>query len=324
MATKTMRAGIATASGIALHEMPRPTPGDDQILVKVQAAGINRADLSSSKTQPGAPLTVVGREWAGEVVEVGKNVTTIRVGQMVACAGFGGYAEYAVTDAGLALPFNPKDISVQKAAVMPLVLMTTHDAMITHGQLKPGQSVLVNGASSAVGILALQIARLKGATVIAGTSRNPSHRARLAEFGATVALDSTKPDWADQLLQATNSQGVDLCVDMVAGPTVNGIMKSTKILGRIVNIGRLGGNHGEMDFDLHALRRLTYVGVTFRTRNMNEQRVIAANVRDELWADTVAGRLALPIDEAFALKDVAAAHAKMNANAMFGKLVLTV
>jgi NADPH2:quinone reductase len=264
---------------------------------------------------------VLGVEWAGEIIEVGAEVTRMKPGDRVMCSGAGGFAEYAVADAGRVLPV-PERMSYEQAAALPVALQTMHDAVVTHGQLEAGDSVLVQGASSGVGLMALRIAKHMGAALVAGSSTHAERRAKLSEHGADLALDSSDPDWVKQVLDATDGRGVDLLVDQVAGPFFNQNMKATRILGRIVNVGRLGGTRAEVDFDLHAYRRLTYVGVTFRTRTREEVREIVRKLRADLWDALVAGSLDLPIDRVFAFDDVAAALERMRANQHFGKIVL--
>ncbi len=326
MAAATMRAGIATAEGISVHkDIPRPVPAAGQILVRVAAAGLNRADLGSAKANAQTPLTIVGQEWAGEVVEVGAGVTTLKAGDAVMCFGRnGGYAEYAVTDAGWAIPYNKNEIKLEQAAVLPLALLTAHDALRTRGSLKTGEKVLVQGASSAVGMMVLQVAKFLGASMVAGTSRDPSKTPRLQALGATHMLNSSKPEWADELLKATDGKGVDVVVDFVSGSTVAGSMKACNVLARMVNVGRLGGGTAEFNFDQHAAKRITYTGVTFRSRSTEEIRDIVTKTRAELWTAVSGGKLTLPIDKSFKLEEAAAAHALMNSNGQFGKIMLTI
>jgi NADPH:quinone reductase len=171
--------------------------------------------------------------------------------------------------------------------------------------------------------MGLQIAKLKGARLVIGTSTNAIRRERLKEHGADLAIDTTEADWAQKVLDATGGKGVDLIVDQVSASVANGNLKAAAVLGRIVNVGRLGGFKGEFDFDLHAMKRIDYVGVTFRTRTVEEVREINRRVRADLWGDIEAGRLKLPIDRVFPLEEAAAALAHMRANAHFGKIVLT-
>ena len=211
-----------------------------------------------------------------------------------------------------------------EAATLPVALQTMHDAVVTNGRLQPGEAVLIQGASSGVGLMALQIAKHKGAKLVIGTSTNAGRRARLTEFGADLALDSGTADWPDAVLEATEGEGVHLIVDQVSASVANQNLAAARILGRIVNVGRLGGFKGEFDFDLHALKRIDYIGVTFRTRSVEEVREINAKMRADLWPAVEAGRLRLPIDRTFPLDEAAAAQAHMAANAHFGKIVLEV
>jgi NADPH2:quinone reductase len=211
-----------------------------------------------------------------------------------------------------------------QAATLPVALQTMHDAVVTNGGLAAGEAVLIQGASSGVGLMGLQIAKLMGARLVIGTSTSPERRARLAGFGADLALDSGDPSWVGQTLEATGGAGVDIIVDQVSGPLATQNMQATKITGRIVNVGRLGGTVGEFDFNLHALRRIRYIGVTFRTRSVEEVREITRRMTDDLQGAIDAGELALPIDREFPLDEAAAALAHMRANKHFGKIVLNV
>ncbi|MCV0394923.1 MAG: zinc-binding dehydrogenase [Rhizobiaceae bacterium] len=321
-----MKAGVAGENGLSIAEVERPAPGPEQVLVKVVAAGMNRADLNAargagvaSKASLGRPI---GMEWAGEVVELGTGVTGLAVGDRVMCSGSGGYAEYAVADMGRTMRLAASGPELERAAVLPLALMTADDALVTNGRMQQGDDVLVHGASSAVGLMTLQIARLKGARTIAATSGDAGRRARLAEFGATHPVDPNEAGWAESLAEQVGGDGIDVAVDMVSGAGIKALMKLAAVRGRIVNVGRLGGTKAEFDFDLHAAKRLNYIGVTFRTRSLAEIRAIAAKVRDDLWDDIAAGRLSLPIDRSFALDDALAAHEHMAANRHFGKIVL--
>jgi len=292
--------------------------------VKVKAAGLNRADLSAARGAGGhgAAGATVGLEWAGEVVATGAEVRDLKPGDRVMCGGSGGYAEYAVSDRGRTMRI-PDGMDFQEAAVLPVALNTMHDALVTNGRLKAGESVLIQGASSGVGLMGLQIAKLKGARLVMGSSTNDERRARLKEFGADLAVDTRDAAWPDRVLDATDGKGVSLIVDMVSGATVNPAMKATALLGRIVNVGRLGGARTEFDFDLHALRRIDYIGVTFRTRTLEEVREIVRRMTEDLWEAVSARKLTLPIDRTFTLDEAVAAQAHMRANKHFGKIVLT-
>ena len=170
--------------------------------------------------------------------------------------------------------------------------------------------------------MALQIAKRRGAAIVIGTSTNAQRRERLAEFGATHVVDTGEPDWPERVKEITGGKGVNVIIDQVSAPVANGNMRAAAVLGRIVNVGRLGGNRAEFDFDLHALKRISYIGVTFRTRSIEEIRAITRRMQDDLWDAVTAQELRLPIDRTFALDDVAGALAHMRANAHFGKILL--
>jgi NADPH2:quinone reductase len=320
-----MKAYIYGANGAAITDMPKPSPSGTQVLVRVHACGMNRADLAMIKGHvhgsAGGVGTVLGMEWAGEIVELGSDAKGFKVGDRVMGSGPGGYAEYAVTDYGRIFPI-PSSTDYEQAASLTLALTTMHNAVVTVGALQPGQSLLVQGASSGVGLMAQQIAKLKGAKLVIGSSTDAARRAQLTAHGADMAIDSNDPAWVDQVLKATDGAGVDVIIDQVSGKLANQNLAATKVLGRIVNVGRLGGTHGDFDFDLHAARRIQYIGVTFRTRSIEEIRDIFAQVKQDIWPAVESGKLKLPIDRVFAFGDIAQAVDYMSANRHFGKIVL--
>ncbi|CAA2158641.1 Phthiocerol synthesis polyketide synthase type I PpsC [Methylobacterium brachiatum] len=320
-----MKAVVAGPEGAILADIETPTPKPTEVLVRIRAAALNRADLAVAAGQQhgpaGGPGTIPGLEWAGEVVAVGTAVNDFRPGERVMCSGIGAYAEYAVADHGRTL-LLPADMSFEVAATLPVALQTMHDALVTQAHLQPGETVLVQGASSGVGLMGLQIARWRKASVVIGTSRSPEHRARLSEFGATLAVDTKDPTWPEQVRQATSGRGVDVIIDQVSAPVANGNLQAAAVLGRIVNVGRLGGSRGEFDFDLHATKRISYIGVTNRTRSIEEQRAITERVRADLWEAIASGQFSLPIDSRYTLDEAPAALARMRKNEHFGKIVL--
>ena len=320
-----MKAFVYGANGAAITDVAKPAPKGTQVLVKVHACGMNRADLGMIAGHvhgaAGGVGTVLGMEFAGEVVELGPDAKGVKIGDRVMGSGVGGYAEYAVTDYGRLLPV-PAAMSFEQAASLTLALTTMHNAVVTIGGLQAGQSLLVQGASSGVGLMALQIAKLKGAKLVAGSSTDATRRARLPECGADLAIDSSDPKWIEEILKATDGKGVDVIIDQVSGKLANQNLAATKILGRIVNVGRLGGTHGDFDYDLHAARRISYIGVTFRTRSIEEIRDIFKGVKQDIWPAVESGKLKLPIDRVFPFGDIAQAVDYMSANKHFGKIVL--
>ncbi len=323
-----MRAAVVTADGVKIQDVAEPTPKPNEVKVRVRACGLNRADLMVAGGQAhgrvGGPGTIVGLEFAGEVVEVGADAQGVAVGDRVMCSGGAGWAEYAVADWGRATRIPDANVSFEQAATLPVALQTMHDAIVTNGRLAPGQTVLIQGASSGVGLMGMQIAKALGAGLVVGSSTDAGRRARLKDFGCDLAIDSKDAGWVDQVLAATDGAGVDLIVDQISGYVANDNMRATRLMGHIVNVGRLGGFSGDFNYDLHALRRIQYIGVTFRTRTVEEVRKIVRRAHADLGPHIASGALALPIDRTFALSDVADALAHMAANAHLGKIVLAV
>jgi NADPH2:quinone reductase len=321
-----MKAAVIGDKGLEIRDVPSPKPKAGEVLVRVRACGVNRADLHMASGHRHGPLggtgAVAGMEFAGEVIETGAGVADFKAGDRVMCSGSSGFAEQAVADAGRTYPI-PDGMSFEQAASLPIALQTMHDAIITNGAFKPGYAVLIQGASSGVGIMGMQIAKAKGARLVIGTSTNPERRAKLKDYGADLALDSRDPAWVAETVKATGD-GVDIIVDMVSGYVANQNLEATRVLGRIVSIGRLGGMSGHFEFDLHARKRIWYIGASFRTRSIEEIRTICRLTREDLWDDLTAGRLKMPLDRTFPLDDVSGALAHAHANKHFGKIVVTV
>src|SRR3981081_4392326 len=211
-----MKAYVYGANGAAITEVAKPTPKGTQVLVKVHACGLNRADLGMTKGHAhgsaGGVGAVLGMEWAGEIAELGPEARGVKVGDKEMGSGGAAFAEYALADHGR-LFRAPSNMNFEEAATLPVALATMHNAVVTNGALQSGQSVLIQGASSGVGLMAMQIAKLKGAKLVIGSSTDAGRRGRLKEFGADLAVDSSDPGWVDQVLQATNGEGGDLIVD---------------------------------------------------------------------------------------------------------------
>jgi NADPH2:quinone reductase len=321
-----MKAYVYGANGAAITDVARPTPKGTQVLVRVRACGLNRADLGMTKGHVhgsrGGVGTVLGMEWAGEVAELGPEAKGVKIGDRIMGSGAAAFAEYTLADHGR-LFHTPSNMNFEEAATLPVALATMHNAVVTNGALQAGQTVMIQGASSGVGLMALQIAKLKGARLVIGSSTDAMRRGRLKEFGADLAVDSSDPGWVDQVLKATDGEGVDLIVDQVSGPVASQNLAATIIKGRIVNVGRLGGTHADFNFDLHAARRINYIGVTFRTRTIEEIREIFDEVRKDIWPAVEQRKLQLPIDRVFAFDDIGRAFEHMDANKHLGKIVVT-
>ena len=321
-----MKAYVYGPNGAEITDVAKPSPKGAQVLVRVRACGLNRADLGMTKGHAhggaGGVGTVLGMEWSGEIAELGPDAKGMKVGDKVMGSGAAAFAEYTLADHGR-LFRSPSNMNFDEACTLPIALTTMHNAVVTVGALKAGQTVMIQGASSGVGLMGLQIAKLKGAKLVVGSSTDPVRRGRLKEFGADLAVDSSDPGWVDSVLQATSGDGVDLIVDQISGRVASENLRATKIKGRIVNVGRLGGTRAEFNFDLHAARRIDYVGVTFRTRTIEEIREIFDEVRKDLWGAVESRKLQLPIDKVFAFDDIGKAFEHMEANRHLGKIVVT-
>src|ERR1700752_1612527 len=229
-----MRAYVYGPNGPAVTEIAKPSPKGTQVLVKVKACGLNRADIGMTKGHThgsaGGAGTVLGMEWAGEVAELGPEARGVKVGDRIMGSGAAAFAEYTLADHGR-LFRAPPNMNFDEAATLPVALATMHNAVVTNGALQPGQTVLIQGASSGVGLMAMQIAKFKGAKLVIGSSTDAMRRGRLKEFCADLAIDSSDPAWVDQVLKATNGEGVDLIVDQVSGKVASQNLAATKIKG---------------------------------------------------------------------------------------------
>jgi len=323
-----MKAAVLGEKGVEVRDVPRPTPKPNEVLIKVRASSLNRADTIVAAGIQHGPVGGVGArlglECSGEVEAVGSEVTGFKAGDRVMGSAPGGFAEYTVTDAGRLHRIPGNNMTYAQAACFPIALQTLHNAVVTAGRLKRGETLLIQGASSGVGLMGMQIGKLMGASIVLGTSTNAHRRAQLKDYGCDVPIDTSKPDWPEDVKKATGGNGVNLIVDMVSVPVANGNLAACALLGRIVNVGRLGGTKGEFNYDLHALRRIDYIGVTFRTRTAEEVRDIVKAMRADLWPAVESGKLSLPIYKTFKLDHIVEALGVMTANQHFGKIVIDV
>jgi NADPH2:quinone reductase len=328
MSGAKMRAVVVGENGVETAEVDVPEIDASQVLVKVAACSVNRSDLLTVQGHNyghvGGAQKIMGASFTGEVVAVSDDAEGIAVGDMVTATGAAGWAEYAVSHWQRTLPVPASGVELLEVAGLTSGLCIMHDAIVTNGHFEPGQTMLVQGASSGVGIIAMQIGKHLGASLVIGTSTNAERRGRLSEVGADMALDSRDEGWVDQVLEATDGKGVDLTIDQVSGNTANQNMSATKVHGRIINIGRLGGEVAEFDFNKHAERRLTYIGTTGRTRSLAEHIEVVRLARESLWDALANGAFRMPIDSTYSLDEADAALDRMAANAHFGRIMLTV
>ena len=309
----------------ALHpaQIDRPQPKPGQILIKVKAAGINRPDilqrLGAYPPPPGSPDTL-GLEVAGEVVEAAQAGEGGRwkVGDRVcALLGGGGYAEYAVCDARHALPI-PKGLDFVQAAALPETVFTVYANVFEHGGLKAGETLLVHGATSGIGTIAIQMGKAAGAKVIA-TARGAEKAAAAKTFGADVAIDASSQDFAEV---TRREGGCDVVLDMVGGDYFSKDLDALNTGGRIVFIAAQGG--GEVPLQIFRLmqKRAVVTGSTLRPRDADEKARLAAEVERVVWPWIEAGLVAPRLDRTFPLAEAAQAHAHLETGTHVGKIVL--
>tara|TARA_B100001564_G_scaffold278982_1_gene241117 strand:+ start:148 stop:1152 length:1005 start_codon:yes stop_codon:yes gene_type:complete len=311
---------------LEIKELPVPQIKPDQVLIKVYTCGLNRSDLLETQGQSfghaGGEHKIIGGEFAGEIVELGKSVNNFNIGDKVMCRGGSGWAEYAVANFKRIVKFDTDKISWEQGASIQGSLQTMHDAIVTNGKFVKGQTVFIQGATSGVGLIGLQIAKSLGASKVLGSSTNKTKLNKLKEYGADVLVDTSSDDWLDYVLKATNGEGVDILVDMLSGDYVNKNMEATKIHGHVVNIGRLAGMSGNFNYDLHAKKRLHYVGTTGRTRSIDENAMVATLANKDLWGSVLAGKIKHVIYAKMHLTKAKEALEIMNKNSHFGKIIL--
>lgn len=320
-----MKAWIVGASGAELADVADPRPGLGQVCVRIEASALNRLDLKVAAGErhgaTGGAGATLGIEWAGTISALGEGVVDYAVGDRVMGMGGGAFAEQVVSPL-FRLSRIPAGMSMAEAVCYPVALRTMHNALVTEGGLAPGEAVLVQGASTGVGLLGLQMAKALGAGLVIGSSTTPERVARLGEFGADLAVNSRDESWVQAVLDATDGKGVDLVIDQVSGALLNQTLAATRILGRIINVGRLGGSMQPFNAELHAMRRISLIGVTFRTRTPAELADINTAMLRDIGPLLEAERFSIPIAARFAFADLPAALELMAANGHFGKIVI--
>jgi NADPH2:quinone reductase len=307
-------------------ERPLPTPKPNEILVKVAAAGVNRPDVLQRQGLYAVPpdaSDLPGLEIAGEVVACGSSATRWKVGDKVcALAHGGGYAEYCVVPEVQALPL-PKGLSLIEAASLPETFFTVWSNVYDRGRLKAGETLLVHGGSSGIGVTAIQIARAMGNRVLA-TAGSDEKCAACVKLGADKAINYRSQDFLAEVLAATDNKGVNVILDMVGGDYVPKELKCLAEEGRLVFIAFLRGPKTELDINEVMRRRLTLTGSTLRPRPVEFKGAVAASLRQHVWPLIEAGKIKPVVFKTFPLAQAADAHRLMESSQHIGKLVLTV
>jgi NADPH:quinone reductase len=309
---------------LQLCERTQPAPQPGEVLIKVRAAGVNRPDLlqraGKYPVPPGAS-DLPGLEVAGEIVGGDVDASGLKIGDMVcALVQGGGYAEYCVAPSALCLPV-PKGLSVIEAASLPETFFTVWSNVFDRAALAPGETLLVQGGSSGIGVTAIQLAVARGHRVFATAGSDEKCRACEA-LGAERAINYRTEDFAQVVKQATGGKGVDVILDMVGGDYVGREISCLADDGRLVFIALLGGGKAEVPLGQILLRRLTVTGSTLRPRPVAFKAAIAARLRSEVWPLIESGAIKPVIYKTFPLEQAAQAHALMEASTHVGKIVL--
>jgi NADPH2:quinone reductase len=305
---------------------PVPQPGSEEVLVRVEAAGINRPDIMQRQGRypppPGAS-DLPGMEIAGEIVALGPNVSGLAIGDRItALLPGGGYAGYAIVAAPLAMPI-PKGLSMIEAAAIPETFLTVWTNLFERGRCKAGDVVLIHGGTSGIGTTAIQLAKAWGARVFA--TAGSAEKARACEkLGAERGIDYKTEDFVEVIRADTKGYGVDVTLDMVAGSYVQRNLDIAAVEGRIVTISTLGGTRAEINMVPIMLKRLTLTGSTLRGRTVAQKAAVAEGVRKNVFPLIESGKVRPVIFKTFPLAEASEAHRLMESSHHIGKIVLTV
>ncbi|WP_245418283.1 NAD(P)H-quinone oxidoreductase [Cohaesibacter haloalkalitolerans] len=323
-----MRAIVAPEPGgpekLQIITRPVPTPSDDEVLIKVKAAGVNRPDCiqrAGNYPPPPGASDILGLEVAGEIVKVGANVKTWNVGdKATALVSGGGYAEYCVAHAGSVLEI-PKNWSFTEAASVPENIFTVWHNVFQRGKLRPEETLLVHGGSSGIGLTAVQLGKAFGAKVAVTAGSEEKCKACL-DLGADLAINYKTQDFVTEIKNWTNKKGVNVILDMVGGDYISKNYVIAAEDGRIVQIAFLNGGVAEVDFRRLMMKRLIHTGSTLRARSYEVKAEIAADLRKEVWQLLSCGLIKPQIYKVFPFEEAVKAHELMESSNHIGKIML--
>jgi len=327
-----MRAAVITKPGgpevIEVQDRPTPVPGHEQVLVRVHASALNRADLLQRRgaypAPPGAPPDIPGIEFAGEVVALGPGARELREGDRVfGLVGGGAHAEYLVTHER-AVARVPDTLAWDEAGAVPEVFITAHDAL-RQAPARPGETVLVHAAGSGVALAAAQLCRAWGMRTL-GTARTADKLERARAFGvdAGLALGDDLAPLAGFVAAHTDGRGADVALDLVGGPYLGATVGVMAPLGRVVLVGTMAGARGELDYARLLRHRLTLRGTVLRARPIEERIAVTRYFGTEVVPALASRVVRAVIDSRFSLDDLPRAHERLESNATFGKVVVTI
>ncbi|XXF80798.1 NAD(P)H-quinone oxidoreductase [Myxococcaceae bacterium GXIMD 01537] len=312
---------------LSLDQRPDPTPGASEVLVRVRATALNRADLLQLRgaypPPPDAPPDIPGLEYAGEVLAVGPRARRFRPGDRVmGIIGGGAWSEQLTVHEREALPI-PEGMDFADAAALPEAFLTAFDALVLQGHLLPGETVLVHAVASGVGSAAAQLCRAMGARVV-GTGRDAAKLARAAEWGVarTLVVDSAPPRFAEAVREATSGRGAELALDLVGGDYVPETLDALAPRGRALLVGLVAGSRAQVDLGLVLRKRLTVTGTVLRSRPLEEKIAVAQAAERHLLPLFRSGALRPVVDAVLPMSNIQEALGRLARNETVGKLVL--
>ena len=328
-----MRAAVITRPGgpevLEVREAERPTPGSGEVLVRVRASALNRADLMQREGRypapSGAPADIPGLELAGEVAEVGPGALLWKRGDRVfGIVGGGGNAEYAVTHER-ALARVPDGLSWTDAAAVPEAFITAHDALVTQAELRPSEIVLIHAVGSGVGLAAIQLVRALGA-VPYGDARTSDkiERARSLGLQDGVAISGDLDAIAKHVARWTHGNGVNVVLDLAGGPYTLASVHAAAPLARILVVGTIAGREATLPLNLILGKRLTIRGTVLRARPLEEKILATRAFASQVVPLIARGAVRPVVDRVFPLEQMADAHRYLESNATFGKIVIEI
>ena len=318
--------GFGAPEVMKMGSRPRPVVGAGEVLVKVAAAGVNRADLMQRRGKyppPAGASDILGLEVSGTVEAVGAGTCCWKIGDKVcALLAGGGYAEYVAVPEGHCLPV-PENLGLIDAAALPEAMVTVYANLLEDAELKAGESVLIHGGSSGIGTMALQMAKLCGARVFV-TVGSPEKAEVCRRLGADAVIEYKREDFVEAVKQATGGRGVDVVLDMVGGDYVNRNLQVLALRGRHISIATQSGVKAEIDVRFIMQKRLIVTGSTLRGRDLAEKARLVAAVEEKIWPLVAAEKIKPVIYQRVPLKNAGEAHKRMESGAHIGKIVLEV
>ena len=328
-----MRAVVITTPGgpevLEVRDVPRPTPSADEVLVRVRASALNRADLLQRRGRypapPGWPADIPGIEFAGEIAEIGSAVRDWREGDRVfGLVGGGAQAEYLVTHA-CTIARVPEALPWREAGAVPEAFITAHDALITQAELRPSERVLIHAVGSGVGLAAVQLVRAVGA-IPYGTSRTREKIARAREYGLEdgVVLGAELSPLVERARAWSGGTGMDVVLELVGGNYVPASLATLATRGRLILIGTMAGGSSEIDLGLVLRKRLHIIGTALRARPLDEKIAATRAFATQVVPLLARGVVRAVVDSVFPIEKIRAAHERLESNETFGKVVVTI